>query len=169
MQRIEGDFLKSLSNNPFVGKSDPTDSYSFTVRTAKLYHWDEETTSQIQEYMPNGVDLKNYIIQQYPAPTPDSLKSQCLQLGKALGRWLKDFSEWSAQQPSLKLTAAENKFAQQIKQMLTFSWLPDRVKQYPSVLEESQDILEKVERMAAAEQQDESKLQIQHGDIAPGK
>jgi hypothetical protein len=169
LQRIEVDCLKSQSNRPFTGRTDPTDAYSFTVRTPKFFHFDEDNTNQFKEYMPNGIDLKNYILQHYPAPTPESLRAQCQQLGKAIGRWLKSFTEWNSQQPDLRRIATENKDVQQIKHMLNYLWLYDRIKEYPAILEDVKDVLEQVEKAVDAERQNDSKLHFIHGDFWTGK
>lgn len=139
------------------------------VRTPKFFHYDEENTNQIHECLPNGIDLKEYVLRHYGVPTSESLRPQCFLLGEALGRWLKGLSEWSAHQVDQRRVAAENTFAQDVKHMLNFSWLHDRIKDFPAILGDAKEILEQVEQMAAEERQDESKHQIIHGDFWTGK
>ncbi|KAM5354653.1 hypothetical protein ACJ41O_001300 [Fusarium nematophilum] len=166
--RIEAESLRCLSGWSSFGRPDPADAHSFIVRTPKLLHFDEENANQIQEYLPDGIDLKEYVLRYYSSPTPESLQPQCRQLGEALGRWLKGFVEWSAQQVDHRRLVAENTFAQDVKHMVNFSWLNDRIKDFPAVLDGVKDILEQVEQMAAAERQDDGNYQIIHGDFWTG-
>jgi hypothetical protein len=159
-----------LSNTPFAGNKAAHGTYSFTVYTPKLFHFDEVNTNQMQEAMPNGIDLKTYILQQFPSYTPASPKPQYFQLGEVLGCWLKDFHEWSATQTGLRAKVEENsEYAQQIKHMLNFQWMYDRIKEYPNILGGAADVLAKVEQMADAERRGWDKLQIIHGDFWTGK
>lgn len=64
---------------------------------------------------------------------------------------------------------AGNVELQQLKHFINFSWLLDRVGQFPSILEEAKDVFEKVKEMAANELKDQSKLQVIHGDFWTGK
>lgn len=161
--------LKSLSDASAWGETDPADTYTFTVRTPKLFHFDEENTNQIQEYLSNGIDLKEYALRHYSGPTAESFQPQCRQLGKALGRWLKGFVEWSAQEVDLRELIAGNTFAQDVKHMLNFLWLQDRIKDFPAILDDVGEVLGEVEQMAAAERQDTSRHMIIHGDFWTGK
>ncbi|KAI1412863.1 kinase-like domain-containing protein [Hypoxylon sp. FL1857] len=166
--RIEEECLKALSAFPIVGKADESDPYYFAVRTPKFFHFDEATNSQIQEYLQNGIDLKTYALKTYAGSDSETTKHQCLQLGKALGRWLRGFHDWASQQASLRTVVAGNKELQQLKHFINFSWLLDRVKQFPSILSEAEGVFEEVKNMAAAELNDESKLQVIHGDFWSG-
>jgi len=139
------------------------------VRTPKLYHYDEQQNTQIQEILLNGKDLKTYALKTYSPNTPEAVRPQCLQLGRALGRWLRDFHAWSATQTSLRETVARNVEIQQLKHMINFSWLLDRVAQFPSILGEAKEVFEEVKAMAAKELEDQSKLQVIHGDFWTGK
>lgn len=64
---------------------------------------------------------------------------------------------------------AQNDFAQDIKHMVNFSWLHERIKDFPDILDPVKDILGQVEQMAAAERKEVSKHQIIHGDFWTGK
>lgn len=139
------------------------------MRTPKFYHFDEKNSTQIQEILHNSKDLKTYALSTYPPNTPDALRPQCLQLGRALGTWLRNFHKWSATQAGLRKTVTENKDLQRLKHLINFSWLLDRVGQFPSILGEAKDVFEKVKDMAAKELEDESRLQVIHGDFWTGK
>ncbi|KAI1354593.1 kinase-like domain-containing protein [Xylaria sp. FL0043] len=167
--RIEEECLRALSEFPIEGKAAlPGDTVSFTVRTPKFYHFDEQNNTQIQEILRNGKDLKTYALSAYPANTPDTARPHCHQLGRALGKWLREFHTWSAAQEGLRKTVAGNNDIQQLKHFINFGWLLDRVAQFPSTLGEAKEVLEKVKAMAAKELEDESKLQVIHGDFWTG-
>ncbi|KAL7626920.1 hypothetical protein AAE478_003694 [Parahypoxylon ruwenzoriense] len=165
---IEKECLRALSAFPIVGKADSGDPYNFTVRTPKLYHFDENN-NQVHEYLQHGTDLKTYALKTYTADSDsEATKHQCLQLGKALGRWLRGFHDWTTQQAELRNTLATNIELQLLKHTINFSWLLDRVKQFPSVLGDAADVFEEVKNMAGAELNDGSKLQVVHGDFWSG-
>ncbi|KAI2639595.1 kinase-like domain-containing protein [Hypomontagnella submonticulosa] len=166
--RIEEECLKALSAFPIVGKADESDPYNFSVRTPKFYHFDGKNNSQVQEYLQNGIDLKTYALKTYVESNSDVTKHQSLQLGKSLGRWLRGFHNWAAQQAALRNVVAENKELQQLKHFINFSWLLDRIKQFPDILGDAEGVFEEVKKMAAAELEDESQLQVIHGDFWSG-
>ncbi|KAI0881882.1 kinase-like domain-containing protein [Annulohypoxylon maeteangense] len=165
---IEVGCLKALSDFPIVSKADPSDPYNFAVRTPKVFHFDDTNNSQIQEYLQNGVDLKTYALETYANSNSEATKHQALQLGKALGRWLRTFHDWAAQQGELRSMVAKNKELQQLKHIINFSWLFDKIKQFPSILAEAEAVFTKVKDMATAELSDESQLQVIHGDFWSG-
>ncbi|KAI0851798.1 kinase-like domain-containing protein [Daldinia vernicosa] len=166
--RIEEECLKALSAFPIVGRADENDPYNFIVRTPRLYHFDETNNTQVQEYLQNGIDLKMHTLTVVSGADLETTKHQSLQLGKALGRWLKGFHNWAAQQPELRQAVAANKELQQLKHTINFSWLLDRAKQFPNVLGSAEDIFEEVGKMAAAELEDDNQLQVIHGDFWTG-
>lgn len=170
IKRVEEEFLRALTDFPIEGKTESSGGVNFTVRTPKFYHFDEKSNNQIQEILHNGKDLKTYALGTYPRDTPDAARPQCLQLGRALGAWLRGFHGWSATMPAgLRKMAAENKDLQQLKHLINFSWLLDRVAQFPAILGEAKDVFEKVSDMAAKELEDEDRLQVIHGDFWTGK
>ncbi|KAI1185491.1 kinase-like domain-containing protein [Nemania serpens] len=166
--RIEEECLKALTEIPIEGKAELSGEINFTVRTPKLYHFDEKNNTQVQEILHNGKDLKNYALGTYSPNTPDAVRPQCLQLGRALGTWLRNFHNWSATQAGLRKIVTKNKDLQRLKHLINFSWLLDRVGQFPSILGEAKDVFEKVKDMAAKELENEDGLQIIHGDFWTG-
>lgn len=119
--------------------------------------------------MPNGTTLKQFILKFYAGTTANSVEAESRQLGKSLGSWLRGFAEWSASQPELRPIVAENIEAKQVRHMLNFLWLSERVKEYPAILDHAKNIFVEVENAANTEMEDESKLQIIHGDFWTGK
>jgi hypothetical protein len=169
-QRAEVECLKASSDVIFTEPSTAADGYNFTVRPPKLFHFDEANTNQILELMPDGIDLKHFILQHVPPHTPAALRLQFSHLGKALGGWLKRFHEWCTTPSHLRAKIEENnKWAQDIKHMINFGWIYDRIREYPDALGGVADTLAQVEQMVFAERQDPSKFQIIHGDFWTGK
>ncbi|KAI0166644.1 kinase-like domain-containing protein [Xylariaceae sp. FL1272] len=166
--RVEAECLKTLTNLPGKGQAEASNGSNFVVRAPKFYHFDEQNNTQIQEIMLNGKNLKAYALATYSPNTPDSARSECHHLGRALGKWLHDFHRWSAMHSELRETLAGNEEMQDLKHMINFTFLQDRVAEFPSVLTEAKDIFAEVEDMAIKELQDESQLQPIHGDFWTG-
>lgn len=148
--------------------------YNYAVRTPRCLLYDDESNTQVQELLPNGANLKAYVLENYPSPTPDSLRPQCHQLGKVLAQYITDFHRRSqaeveawrtgpAGTPEPKLYAAlktQNQM-QGLKHMINFDWLQERVAMFPGMLEEAKDVFEKVKQLASEE------LKGAHGDLMP--
>ncbi|KAI1331077.1 kinase-like domain-containing protein [Xylariaceae sp. FL0255] len=166
--RVEEECLKACSELPSKGEVELTSEFKYAVRTPKFFHFDEQNNTQVQEILLNSKDLKTYVLKTYPADTPDTARLECLQLGRALGEWLRSFHTWTAEQPTLREVVAGNKEMQQLKHLINFSWLQDRIGQFPAILSEAKDVFEKVKAMAAQELQDEEQMQVIHGDFWTG-
>lgn len=166
---VEEECLKALASFAIAEQPSATNQFCYEVRTPKCFLFDQENNTQIQEYLHNGMDLKTYALKNYPSPTPEALKPQCHELGQALGRWLREFHDWTAQQPKLAEEVAKNKEMQALKNTINFDWLVRRIPQYPSILPEAKEIFEEVKKMATRELQDETKHQVIHGDFWSGK
>ncbi|KAI1431217.1 kinase-like domain-containing protein [Xylaria sp. CBS 124048] len=165
---IEKECLTVLSKFHIEGKAELPGGINFTIRTPKFHYFDEPNNIQVQEILLKGKDLKTYALETYSANTPETMRPQCLQLGRALGKWLRKFHTSEATQTSLRNAVANNTEMQQLKHMINFSWLLDRVERFPLILSEAKDIFEKVRDMAAQELEDESKLRVIHGDLWTG-
>lgn len=139
------------------------------MRTPKFYHFDQDSSTQVLEFLSDGIHLKDYAIKNYGPPTPESFQPQCHELGKALGSWLRDFVAWSAQQVKHRELVAQNEFGQAVRHMLNYGWLHERTKEYPGILNDVEDILTQVEQLAASEKENTDELQIIHGDFWTGK
>ncbi|XXG96556.1 Cytoplasmic tRNA 2-thiolation protein 2 [Hypoxylon texense] len=166
---VEKCSLAELVSFPAVGKADEGDAYSFTVRTPKSFDIYVENNCQVQEYLQNGVDLKTYALQTYAnSNAEEATKQQCLQLGKTLGRWLRGFHEWAGQRDELRRVVADNDGMQQIKHMINFDTLLERIEQFPSILGDAEDAFTKVRDMDSEEWDVEDELQVIHGDFWTG-
>lgn len=166
MQQIEEQSLRLL--DPFPQFTSP----ACIVRSPRLLHFDPASNTQIQEYLPDAVSLKDYARKHFDKPSsPEATKSHSLLIGRSLGQWLRAFHDWSAQpaQSKVRELFATNKALQNLKKMINYDRLLYMVSKYPSFLMECKDIFQQVADMATAELQDETKLHTIHGDFWTGK
>ena len=164
-QRAEADGLRAL--HPFPA----TDTEGWGIKTPRLYAFYEESNIQIQEYIPSAQNLKSYIIEHFPAGTPSTAWHEMNNFGYSLGMWLGRFHEWAAQpeQVELKRVAVANKELQRLKHLSNYYSLVMAVNKFPALLGDAREIFEQVKAMADAEIEDDSKLQVTHGDFWTGK
>lgn len=150
------------------------------MRTPKHYPFPQDPNTQIQEYLPNGTNLKAYALEHWSASSSspaaesaDVQRAQAKELGLSLGRWLRAFHDDSStlhpSQEEMREAIAANGVMQGLKHTINFQWLLDRVAQFPDILTEAVPVFEEVKEMAAAELRDESRLQVIHGDFWTGK
>lgn len=152
-----------------MGETILEDSLSITVRTPKYFGYYEESANQLMEFMPKGINLKDYMLKYYDTPTSKLLEPEAREIGKNMGSWLKGFTSWSASQVELKSMARSNVEGQFFRHMVSFAWLKDRADQYPAILGDAKQVLAEVEQAVAAELKDIDKLQPIHGDFWTGK
>lgn len=165
IQNIEEESLRLLSSFPAIISS------PYEVGTPKLYHFNSQTSTQIQEYLPNAINLKHYALTNFQGSSTADTKSQSLQLGKSLGRWLRGFHSWSdlPDNQSLRKLLAKNTAMRDIKKAINYDQLLGRLNMFPTILQEHQETLQQIVAMATAELGDESKLSVIHGDFWTGK
>ncbi|KAL6856818.1 kinase-like domain-containing protein [Trichoderma novae-zelandiae] len=137
---IEEEGLRLLSHLP------PVVSSRFEIRTPKLHHFSPESSTQIQEYLHNAVNLKDYALRHFQAPT------------------LNDQPE----RQNLHELFAKNTEMRNIKKYINYDQLLARVNMFPSLLEECKDVLQQIVSMATAELADKGKLAAVHGDFWTG-
>lgn len=145
-----------------------------------MYSYNDETKTMVQEYLPNGTNLKDYALKHFASPTPEALRSQCHQLGKALAEYITDFHqrtgaetrEWRASngtlpEPELHRVVKNAKDMQSLKHIINNDWLIQRVDQFPDILGGARPLFESVKKMALTEL--EGELLPIHGDYWTGK
>lgn len=175
-KRVEEECLTKLADLAIAGETDPGDEFRYVVRTPKILYFDKGSNTQIQEYLAHGTDLKTYALETYPAHTPETFRPQCYQLGKALGRWLRQLHEGPSQQrqhipqqQGLRLSGDKYKELQQLKHMVNFEWLQQRIAQFPTILGDSEAIFKAVKDMAFKELGESDTHAVIHGDFWTGK
>ncbi|KAK1535612.1 phosphotransferase [Colletotrichum paranaense] len=172
--RIEESCLKDLSAlSPHTGEK-------ITVATPKLFYFNEETNTQVQAYQPSPLSLKNYAIEYFAASTLEaptletstleSVKSLSLEIGTAVGAWLRSFHDWSNSEHQLKFRdiAAGNKEMQTLKRWMNYERLPISIKRFPDILGGCNDIFADIVDSVKEEMVNEQALQVIHGDFWTG-
>ncbi|QPC78758.1 hypothetical protein HYE68_009510 [Fusarium pseudograminearum] len=139
------------------------------ISTPKTYYFNQDTNTQVQEYLPHAISLKEYALEHY-SPSTQTHKPQCDQLGHALGAWLRAFHGWSQEpkQAAMRETFAGNKDGQGLKSMINYQRLLQMVDQHPDVLGDARDVLQGVSDLAAGELLNETDLCPIHGDFWTG-
>lgn len=161
-QHTEVECLKALSQLP------PTTG-PYAVRTPRLYHFNPESNTQIQEYLPSALSLKEYALKHFSSPD-SSRKPLCLDLGRSLGVWLRHFHSWASlpEQSNFREKVKANEPMQKIKHMANYTTLVDTVANFPSILTDAKQVFEQI-REATAKELDRPDLQVTHGDFWTGK
>ncbi|KUL83778.1 hypothetical protein ZTR_08634 [Talaromyces verruculosus] len=140
--------LKGLNN--FSPRRDVSLSPPITVKTPRLYDFNQSTHTQIMEDLPEASDLKTWLL----SPAGMSLdKPAAKAIGHALGLWLGSFHAWIShdEQIALRDKLAENKSMQQLKYVINYNQLVSMIDRYPHILEESRSVFEKVRAYASEE------------------
>ncbi|KAF4987439.1 hypothetical protein FDECE_15429 [Fusarium decemcellulare] len=156
------------------------DSAKYIVRTPKCFRYDHETKTQILEYLPGVVDLKAYMLNHFPSPTPRSLEPQCHNIGKALAEYMVKFHSEARKAflrrdeepniepfPTLRVGLKYSGDMQALKHMINYDWLLERIDQFPDVLSEARGIFLQVKEEALKELSSELGLTAIHGDFCP--
>ncbi|CAN8097287.1 unnamed protein product [Discula destructiva] len=160
---LESDCLKEAENGLA-----PVTNEACSVRTPRVFHYDLQRNTQIQEYLPNSLDLKRYALEHFSASTPLSENPAVVEIGRGLGRWLRSFHDWAATQTHLRDLARTNREMQALKLRYNYELLLSRVDTYPDILSGAKTVFEEVLGMAKAELCDEDQLQVIHGDFWTG-
>lgn len=146
------------------------------VQTPQLLHFNAESNTQVQEYLPKTLTLKAYALENFAKRTVStsadpSQKAKMIGLGRGLGRWLRSFHKWTAapQQHGLRTKAHMNKGMQGIKFTYNYERLLWQLDSFSSILGAARAVFAEVVAMAKAELEEENKLHVIHGDFWTGK
>ncbi|RSL95305.1 hypothetical protein CEP52_012152 [Fusarium oligoseptatum] len=143
-----------------------------TARTPRCFYYEDDTKTQIHEYLPNTVDLKTYIQKHFSWSTPNNLELPCRNIGKTLADYISSFHlageqmiQGTEAQSSLKPFPAlrNNEQMQSLKHMINYDWLLQRIDQFPEILSEARDVFYQVKLQALLE----SDAKPIHGDFCP--
>ncbi len=161
---MEEESLKATTTLP------PAVSERAVVRTPKLYQYSRDTNTQVQEYLGNAVDLKNYGLTRLTGDQQGN-KTHILAVGEGMGRWLRNFHTWAEQpeQAHLQEQAKANQSMQGLKFRFNYGLVTRAINKYADSLGELAEVMKQVEAMAEAELKDESQLHVIHGDFWTGK
>ncbi|RSL58423.1 hypothetical protein CEP54_007791 [Fusarium duplospermum] len=168
--RVEAECLTEL--NSVETHLNQLGSANCTARTPRCFYYDDDSKTQIHEYLPNTVDLKTYIQNYFPWSTPRNLELPCRNIGKTLAEYISNFHlaseqmvQSTAAQSPLKPFAAlrNNEQMQSLKHMINYNWLLQRIDQFPEILSEARDVFYQVKLQALLE----SDGKPIHGDFCP--
>ncbi|KAJ4320931.1 hypothetical protein N0V84_005635 [Fusarium piperis] len=166
--RVEAECLTTL--NLVETQPNQVDGANCTARTPRCFYYDDDTKTQIHEYLPNTVDLKTYIQNHFSWSTPKKLELPCRNIGKTLADYISKFHVASDQM--VQSTAIEsfpalrsNDKMQSLKHMINYDWLLQRIDQFPEILSGVRDVLYQVKLQALLESGDKPI----HGDFCPQK
>ncbi|KAF3806445.1 hypothetical protein GCG54_00006210 [Colletotrichum gloeosporioides] len=162
--RIEESCLKYLAAFP------PYINSNVSVTTPKLFYFNRDTNTQVQEYQPTPLSLKLYAIEHFALLEPALVRAQCLEIGLGIGQWLRQFHDWSNSpaQSNLREIALANKEMQSIKHWANYQQLPNAMKRHPTVFRGCGDIFNAIVGKSTEELMDQKSLQVIHGDFWTG-
>ncbi|KAF3798896.1 hypothetical protein GCG54_00000329 [Colletotrichum gloeosporioides] len=117
------------------------ESSSITVKSPICYLYDEETNTQIQEYLPNVVHLKKHLLKFPPSDAPMDLRPLYQNIGSAMAKYISKFHELTnsilesdgpdGTGSSLKEALYKDNQMQKLKHMINYDWLLERAAQFP--------------------------------------
>lgn len=168
LQKIENECLKALATFRNVTPVQP-DIPNYIVKTPKTYFYDDAAHTAIQEYIPNGIDLKTYLLKNLASPTLPFFQPACHELGKSLSLYITEFYQVAESIPDLHKELKGNIQMQDLKHMINYDWLLERVTQFPEILAEAKEVFVKVKEQALVELKRPEDLKYIHGDFWPGK
>jgi hypothetical protein len=173
-QKIEEECLKALADFRIMGTQD---TVKYVVRTPKCYFYDDKSNTQIIEFLPNGIDLKNYVLKNFSSPVPISYRPQFHELGKELAQWIVGFHRKSeadardamakGEKSDLYAELEDCRWMQNLKRQINYDWLIQRISHFPDILEEARETFE--EYRAEANEEWKGDLMPIHGDFWTGK
>ena len=171
-QNVEAECFKALSDFTVTQEveshaTNQVETFHASVRTPKLLLYDDLSNTQVMEYLPNSTNLKAYINSHLNSATPAELEPHCHALGKALGHYISACHHNT--DDKLRETLKSNSQMQNLKHMINYDWMLDRIGQLPEILGDAKSTFTAVKEMAWKELDHEGELMITHGDLWPGK
>jgi len=158
-KQLEKDCLVATASLPPVANS------GFTTRPPHLYFFDEKSSTQVQEYITDSINLKDHALG-HSLP-----EHECLAIGRGVGLWLRHFHNWGQlpAQSGFRERIGTDPSMQELKHFINYTWLVNRVSDYPNQLSDAKGVFEQVQAMTRAELSDPSKMEVIHGDFWTGK
>ncbi|KAJ5624873.1 hypothetical protein N7510_001182 [Penicillium lagena] len=168
--QIETECLRLLASFQFTLHHER--ALQFIIKTPRCYLYHERTNNQILEYIPGAINLKQYSLKNFLSPTAESLRSKCHWLGKALAQYITAFHNGVPQglkERKFLATLQLNQDMQNLKHMINYDWLLQRIEDFPHILNGARDIFVQVKEMAQKELENSSpRLVPIHGDFWTG-
>ncbi|KAJ5579852.1 uncharacterized protein N7459_005837 [Penicillium hispanicum] len=165
---VEKDCFRALQSFRTVCEQE---TFKCTVETPQYFYFDDETKTHILECLPNGINLKNYALQNLLPPSTDAARPQFYCLGKCLAEYITAFHRFAMEenQKPLYETLKQHQAMQDLKHMINYDWLLQRIEQWPHILEEARGIFQEVKTEALKELEGKSTSLVPiHGDFWTG-
>ncbi|KAI9164119.1 Adenylate-forming reductase [Paramyrothecium foliicola] len=150
------------------------------IRTPRLYMYDEITKTQVQGYLPGALSLKEYALKNFHASRPETSRPRAHQLGKLLAEYICCFNQIAREEsnimsandiwPQQKLFATldTNKDMQNLKHMVNYDWMIQRIDRFPEILGQYKQIFIRAKEQALEELESiPQDLDALHGDWCP--
>ncbi|KAF5511509.1 hypothetical protein CGCS363_v003324 [Colletotrichum siamense] len=156
-------------------------SARYRVGTPECYLYDDKTKIQIQEYLPGTLDLKSIVLKSCEEPLTVLLKQHYLHIGRALAEYISQFHQNTS--PVARVHAEEgtsphlstlheairrSSEMQDLKLMVNYDWLLERVEQFPDILKDAKDVFVRLREQGIDELKNGSAAPtVIHGDFCP--
>jgi len=137
--------------------------------------WLSEYNIQVMQDVPDARTLTSIVV----SPTADAIlnKPYAASIGYALGRWLRDFHDWTSAPPQAELSRKirENEAMRKLKSQITYESFINVLRNFPDLLEGHIKAFEEVRGMAevefakTAQEGEVEDWGIIHGDFWGGK
>ncbi|KAF5524855.1 hypothetical protein CGCA056_v002656 [Colletotrichum aenigma] len=158
-----------------------SENATYIVRTPKFYLYDDKTKTQIQEYLPGSLDLKSIVLKSCEEPLAVLLKQHYLHIGRALAEYISQFHQntspvarvhadegTSPHLSTLHEAISRSNEMQDLKLMVNYDWLLDRVEQFPDILKGAKGVFVRLREQGIDELKNRSAAStVIHGDFCP--
>ncbi|KAL4885876.1 kinase-like domain-containing protein [Aspergillus karnatakaensis] len=164
--------LNSMQSITTTNDTPTGQKYQITVKTPQLYHFNEETNTQVMEDLPSAVDLKTFLLT--PEIAQNISEEWTKSIGRTLGAWLRSFHFWiaDAKQSDVAAMLGSNTDMQDLKFTINYDSLLKVIDGFPDILEKSREIFEFVRELAKKELEEELDQEFGfgglHGDLWSG-
>ncbi|KAI8285657.1 hypothetical protein K4K56_009184 [Colletotrichum sp. SAR 10_98] len=153
----------------------------YFVRTPKCYLYDDEAKTQIQEYLAGTLDLKSTVLKGCERPLDKLLQQQYHHIGRALAEYISQFHQntspvarahaekgTSPHPSTLHEAISRSSEMQDLKLMVNYDWLLERVEQFPDILKDAKDVFVRLREQGIDELKNGSAAStVIHGDFCP--
>lgn len=158
-----------------LSKVRPVQVDTISVRTPRLYHFDQNTSTQIMEDLTDTIDLKTVL--ELPEVSEVLPSSRSMAIGHALGAWLRWFHSWASEpgQSGLREALNSNAAMREVRYEISYGSFTNVVQKFPDIWEVNKQTLEEVKDMATNEYERKPQRSAEkgwgviHGDFWSGK
>ncbi|KAJ9410292.1 hypothetical protein DTO045G8_1755 [Paecilomyces variotii] len=141
-----------------------------SVKSPRLFHFNQQTNTHIMEDLPNALDLKTFLRSSAASALSEPSATA---IGHAIGKWLASFHTWGSapERSDLVVEIQKNQLMKELKYQINYEVLMQTIDNFPDILEASRGVFEKVKCLAKEElerKKDEDGIGLIHGDFWTG-